>query len=415
MTAGVRPDVQAPGHGSCAPLRQGRRDRERTAWLALAASPGVGSATLARLVTVHAGPAAALEAVSRLSGDAGDRELAARLGLRRVQGLADALRAAARDPDAAERRMTSLGGWCLTPYDDAYPKPFASLADPPAVLFGLGDSGRLADQRMVAVVGTRRPTPLGRSLAARITTRLVEAGAGIVSGLAVGVDAVAHRATLDAGGVTLAVVGSGLDDPGPRANRWLARRILDLRGAIVSELAPGVPPTPGTFPRRNRLISILSAVTIVVEAPERSGALITARHALEQGRTLLVAPGRPMDPATAGCLALLRETPARPLVGLDEMLVDLGLDPAPASGVTPTGGRLSSEAALRLLGPAERAVAAVLRAGPATLDGIVAATSLPPGAVAAALTLLEMRGWAGPHGSVYLAAGPLLGGDGRHR
>jgi DNA processing protein len=394
------------------PGRHVAGDRERTAWLALAATPGVGAATLARLVTVHAGPAAALDAVSRLSGPAGDRELAARLGLRRVHGLADALQAAARRPDAVERRMTSLGGWCLTPYDAGYPEAFSELADPPAVLFGLGHPGRLAGTRSVAVVGTRRPTPQGRSIAARVTTRLVEAGADIISGLAVGIDAVAHRAALDAGGRTLAVVGSGLDDPGPRANRALARRMLEQDGAIVSELAPGVPPTAGTFPRRNRLISILAGATCVVEAPARSGALITARHALEQGRTLVVAPGRPMDLATAGCLALLRETPARPLVGLDEMLVDLGLDAATAPDSHAPAGRLSADAALALLGPAEREVAAALRGGPATLDGLAARTGLVPGAVAAALTLLEMRGWAAPHGSVYLAAGPLLASGG---
>ena len=141
----------------------------------------------------------------------------------------------------------------------------------------------------------------------------------MISGLAVGIDGAAHAAALDAGGATIAVVGSGLDDPYPAAHRRLARAIR-ARGAVISELAPGVRATQGTFPRRNRIISALARATIVVEAPARSGALITARHALEQGRILLVAPGRPMDPAVAGNLALLRETPARPLVGLDEMI-----------------------------------------------------------------------------------------------
>ena len=182
--------------------------------------------------------------------------------------------------------------------------------------------------------------------------------------------------------------------PGPAAHIVDSRGPSPSHGAIVSELAPGVSATQGTFPRRNRIISALAAATIVVEAPARSGALITARHALEQGRALLVAPGRPLDPAVAGCLALLRETPARPLVGLDEMLVDLGLDVAPgwphrraAAGSPPrprwrsSGHR--SEPSLRSCVAARDSV-----------DALVRASGQPPGVVAARSTLLQLRGWA---------------------
>ena len=200
----------------------------------------------------------------------------------------------------------------------------------------------------MAVVGTRRPAGQGRDLARRIATRLVEAGACVVSGLAVGVDGAAHRAALEAGGETVAVIGSGPDDPGPLVHRPLARAIV-RSGAVVSELPPGVRATRGTYPRRNRIISALARATIVVEAPARSGALITARHALEQGRPLLVAPGRPLDPAVAGSLALLRESPARPLVGLDEMIVDLGLVGEAPRAAGPGG--LSTDAALAMLRP----------------------------------------------------------------
>ena len=147
----------------------------------------------------------------------------------------------------------------------------------------------------------------------------------VVSGLAVGIDGAAHRAALDGGTGTIGVIGSGIDAPGPATQRHLAERIA-RRGAVVGELAPGVSATHGTFPRRNRIISGLCRATIVVEAPARSGALITARHALEQGRGLLVAPGRPLDRRISGNLALLRESPARVLVGLDEMIADLELD-----------------------------------------------------------------------------------------
>jgi DNA processing protein len=379
---------------------------ERTAWIALAATPGVGERTFERLLAVHGSAAAALEAVATLGARLADARLAARLGMRPRSGLVEIIRRSAADPGLPERRMIDLGGWTLTPLDADFPAALHALADPPLALFGVGSRDHLHD-RLVAVVGTRRATGAGRSLATRIGARLARARAVVVSGLAVGIDAAAHVGALDAGGPTVAVVASGLHEVGPAANRRLARAIVG-RGAIVSELAPGVTATQGTFPRRNRIISALAVGTIVVEAPARSGALITARHALEQGRTLLVAPGRPLDPAVAGCLALLRESPARPLVGLDEMLVDLRLDGAAPSG---TGAGFSTAAALDLLGPAERAVAQALRGGPRTVDALVRATGHAPGVVAATLTLLQLRGWARVLGPMQLPAGPLLEDD----
>jgi DNA processing protein len=179
------------------------------------------------------------------------------------------------------------------------------------------------------------------------------------------------------------------------------RRIVGSDGAVVSELAPGVLPTAGTFPRRNRIISVLASATIVVEAPARSGALITARHALEQGRRLLVVPGRPLDPSIAGCLALLRESPARPIVGLDELIEDLDLAVARprAPGMAPGRPGLS---------PLERAVASALGEGPQTLDRLIARSGHRAGEVAAAVTILQLRGLARSHGSLVLAAGALL-------
>jgi len=182
-------------------------------------------------------------------------------------------------------------------------------------------------------------------------------------------------------------------------------------GTIVSEHPPHVVPSRGTFPRRNRIISVLTSATIVVEAPVRSGALITARHALEQGRRLLVVPGRPGEPAAAGCLSLLRESPARPFVGLDEMIVDLRLDARSLDDHRSTPTALGYEAALGLLGPVEGAVARILHGGPATADMLIAATRLAPPVVAGALTLLQLRGWCQPLGAMHLPAGPLLAPD----
>lgn len=385
----------------------------RDAWIALASTTGVGDLTFERLLASFGGARQALQAVARLSPRKADRELARALGMRYRAGLAAAIRSSHDDPLRMQRAMTLLGGWTLTPCDAAYPARLTDIEAPPLVIYGLGDKDLLHRYRSVAVVGTRRPTPRGRDLAQHIARRLVEVGTVVVSGLAIGVDGAAHRAVLEAGGRTIAVVGGGLDAPGPTTHRQLARDIART-GAVVSELAPGVSPTQGTFPRRNRIISALASAIIVVEAPARSGALITARHALEQGRQLMVAPGRPLDRRVAGNLALLRESPAIPLVGLDEMVVDLNLDQAMEES-TDTRERpalLSREAALGSLGDQERTVATSLCDGPQTVDRICGLTDMEPGVVAAALTILQLRGWAQVLGTTILPAGPLLSASG---
>ena len=239
------------------------------------------------------------------------------------RSLAAGIRGVAQDPGRTQRRVQELGGWVVTPWDETFPAPLRRIEPQPPVLFGLGEVGVLAREPLIAVVGTRRPTPGGRLLATRVASALATHGATVVSGLAVGIDGAAHAAVTDLASPTVAVIGGGMAVGVPRAHRLLARAILDTGGAIVGEHPPDVLPTRGTFPRRNRIISGLALATVVVEAPVRSGALITARHALEQGRLLFVAPGRPGDPTMAGALALLRETPARPLVGVEELVVDL--------------------------------------------------------------------------------------------
>ncbi len=378
---------------------------EREAWIALAATSGVGDVTFRRLVTLHGSAAAALAAVAGLPPGRADREVAGMTRTRPRAGLGRRLRAAATDPRRVPQEMARLGGWLLTPLDPDYPESLHAIEEPPPVLYGLGAPDLLSRPRLVSVVGTRRPTAVGRDLASRIATRLVEAGAVVVSGLARGVDGAAHLAVLEASGHTIAVAGSGIDAPSPAGHRRLAARIA-TDGAIVSELGPGVRASQGTFPRRNRIISGLCIATIVVEAPARSGALITARHALEQGRRLLVAPGRPLDPRVAGNLVLLRESPARPLVGLDELVADLGL--AETAGSRDAGDTLSAAGALSLLAPTQRAVAEVLAKGPSSVDVLCGATGLEPGVVAASLTMLQLRGWARVHGAIQLPAGPLV-------
>lgn len=379
---------------------------ERAAWLSLAAVDGVGPVHFAALV----GEAGGAHRVLDLGRHDALEDLAA--GRRLSRAVRTAVTEAAQDPPRAQAELTAAGVWTITPLDPTYPSGFRSLADPPPVLYGQGDPAVLERPRRVSVVGTRRPSALGRALAGAIARQLVQLDALVISGLAFGIDGAAQAATVAVGGLTLGVIGSGHQRPGPRAHAALVRDIL-ARGAVVGELPPHARPTRGTFPRRNRLLSALSQAVIVVEAPARSGAVNTAHHALEQGRALFVVPGRPGDRLTAGCLRLLRETEARPVVGLDELVADLGeLWPPRAAG---GGGApaaqgvpgLSWTEALALLGPAERAVAGVLGAGPAGLDRVIASTGLAPATAASATTVLQLRGWVTLVGATYVAAGPL--------
>lgn len=377
---------------------------EREAWIALAGTPGVGDLTFARLLEVHGSARATLAAVAGLAPGRADRALAQWTRVRLRPGLARAIRRAAGEPGRIERQTEALGGWILTPVDDTYPAALRAIEEPPPAVYGLGDPATLSSRPLVAVVGTRRPTAVARDLATRIGQRLAEVRATVVSGLALGIDGVAHRAALDGATRTIGVIGSGIDAPGPAPNRRLAARIA-AHGAVISELAPGVRASRGTFPRRNRIISGLCCATIVVEAPARSGALITARHALEQGRRVLVAPGRPFDPRIQGNLVLLRESPARPLIGLDEMVADLDL--VERAGAGESTSQLTQNGALRLLEPTQRQVARALARGPSTIDGLCRSTQLDPGVVSAALTMLQLRGWASTYGATQLPAGPL--------
>ncbi|MFI5261328.1 MAG: DNA-processing protein DprA [Candidatus Limnocylindrales bacterium] len=385
-----------------------RDDGERRAWVALAGVSGMGPARFGSLVGAAGGARAVLELAACGEWTRLDAQERVAPALRTaIQGLARAV------PDVPED-VVRHGVWTLTPLDEGYPDAFAVLPDPPPVLYGWGDPATLGEGRRVTVVGTRRPSIAGRALAGAIARQLVELRVAVVSGLAFGIDGAAHAATVAAGGVTVGVIGAGHGQPGPRAHRDLVGAILASGGAVVSELPPRTAPSRTTFPRRNRLLSALGAAVIVVEAPLRSGAVSTAHHALEHGHPLFVVPGRPGDRLTAGCLRLLRETEARPLVGLDELVADLaslgilaGSGTGVARGSRATGPTLSRRAALGLLGPAERAVAEVLSRGPAGLDRLIETTGLAPATAAGAVTVLQLRGWVTGMGATFVAAGPL--------
>ncbi len=224
---------------------------EREAWLTLASVTGVGESIFWGLIAAHGGAAEALGAVASGWKPPDDE-------WRIIRSTRLAITEAFRDPGAVADRVAALGLWTVTPLDPGYPQRLRDIDPPPAVIFGWGDPACLTAVRTVAVVGTRRPTLPGRQMAARIATRLAEAGAVVVSGLAMGIDGAAHAATVNAGGLTVAVIGGGHSHPGPGAHRGLTRTIVDTGGAVISELAPDKTPTKGTFPRRNRIISALA-------------------------------------------------------------------------------------------------------------------------------------------------------------
>lgn len=402
------------GIGPAGPLGDDRPVRgpaggaeEREALAVLVSVEGLGPMTLGRLVE-GAGSARAI--LDLAQGPGGSRAVAALSADERWDGralepgLAARIVAAAADRDEILAGIAAAGLEIVTLTDSTYPSRLRSIALPPHVLFIRGEPAALTTHRAIAVVGTRRPTPAGRAIAGRIAQSLVRAGACVVSGLAVGVDGAAHEAALREGGRTVAVIGSGHARLYPAAHDRLAAAIVDSGGVVVSEFAPDVHATKGTFPRRNRLISGLSEATVVVEAPARSGALTTAAWALEQGRGCFLVPGALDAPMSAGCLAFLREASAeaRIVAGLPELLDDLGLSgaaglpgeaerPPPSVSGTGTWRRRgpSREAVLQGMDRTPRRVAEALLAGAATVDELVAVTSLPVATVLAAITRLE--------------------------
>ena len=370
---------------------------ERDAWAVLASVHGLGQATFALLLREQG---CALRVVELAASGAGLRLIRdgpARGRRSLPQPTVDALAAAAGDAGGIVARMHADGIAVLTVDDGAYPARLRTVEEPPHVLFVRGAPAALATPRAVAVVGTRRPTEPGRRVAARIADALARTGAVVVSGLAVGIDGAAHAAVVAADRPTVAVLGSGHDRLFPRAHVRLASAIVESGGAVVSELPPDASPSKGTFPRRNRLISGLADATVVVEAAARSGALITARWALEQGRGCFLVPGSIDAPTSAGCLAFLRAFAgeARIVAGIAELVDDLGLldstgPEVDSASKTPAAGP-SREAILAVLGGAEARVAAALADGATTADELAERTDLPIAAVLGTLTLLEMR------------------------
>ncbi len=366
---------------------------ERDCWTVLASVSGLGPRTFALLLAEHGSARRVVELAATETGRGTVRDGPGRDRDRLPAPMIEALGIAARHAPALLGRLRELEVGVITVDDEAYPRRLRDLAEPPLVLFVRGDPASLVGEHAVAIVGTRRPTESGRRIAARIADQLTRLGSVVVSGLAVGIDGAAHAAAVIAGGPTVAVLGSGHDRLFPRAHARLAVDIVGAGGAVVSELPPDARPTSGTFPRRNRLISGLADATVVVEAAPRSGALITARWALEQGRDCFLVPGSIDAPASAGCLAFLREFAgeARIVAGVAELVDDLGLVRSGTAEPHPSGS-VTLEAALAVLGGVEAEVAAALIEGLTTADELAVRTGRPVATILGTLTVLEMRG-----------------------
>ena len=283
------------------------------------------------------------------------------------------------DERATLERLAAAGFRFLARSAAGFPPLLRAVHDPPPGLFLRGDADQeLLSRPAVAIVGARACSGYGASVARIFGRELAAAGLVVVSGLARGVDAEAHRGALEAGGATVAVLGCGIDRDYPAAHAELARRIA-ATGLVVSEYAPGVEPAPWRFPARNRIIAGLSAVVAVVEARERSGALITADLALEEGREVFAVPGEITSALSAGTNALLK-LGAAPLTSAADVLSCFGLEPEPAAAVAVEG------AAATLL--------ALLRDAPAGADELARRSGFDAGEVARALVELELAGLA---------------------
>ena len=340
-------------------------------WFALSSVPLVGNVTCRRLVEHFGSPGKALAAsLDELSAVKGVNSSAAR-SLRSHDGQKAA--------ELAVAALARSGARLVTLLDKEYPSLLKEISDPPPFLYLKGKLPNSSTS--IAIVGSRRASDYGISVTARLSRELAEQGVTIVSGLALGVDAAAHRGALQLSGATVGVLGCGIDLIYPPENRGLYRE-MEEKGAIVSEFAPGTPPDAPNFPRRNRIISGMSRGVLVVEAAERSGSLITARFALEQGREVFAVPGNINFRASRGTNSLIKEG-----AKLVETVADI-------MGELPPGGNLPQWARKQHfnLSPDEEKLTALLAEKPLQIDELTVRSGLTVPAVSAMLLRLELQG-----------------------
>jgi DNA processing protein len=280
-------------------------------------------------------------------------------------------------------RAREIGVAVLLQGEPGYPASLMDLPDPPPLLYALGDIS-LLDRCCVGIVGTRHASAAGERSAHRMAARLVDAGVVVVSGMAFGIDAAAHRGALDGGGGTIAVLGSGVDVPYPPSHATLHDRIA-RHGLVLSEAMIGTRPGRGAFPKRNRIIAALSETLVVIEAGDRSGALITSRQALDLGRTVAAVPGPIDSPRHIGSNRLLAEGAS--FVGsIDDVLSIAAIDPEPGGHEPAMTARESSD------DPVRKRILEAVRSGATDVEDLARSTQLTPREFAHALSLLELNG-----------------------
>jgi DNA processing protein len=372
--------------------------QELQAWLRLTLTPGVGNATARKLLAAFGSAQAVFEQSSLTLRQLGSEKLAS--ALQTEPPTLAALLQTTRDwlQAGSDRCIATLG-------DAAYPAALLDIEDPPLMLYMLGTLCTRPDTaatlaRSLAIVGSRNPTPQGESNARQFAKAFGEAGLCVVSGLALGIDGAAHDGALLGGGDTIAVVGTGLDRVYPKKHLALAHRIAK-QGMLVSEFPLGTPPLTANFPKRNRIISGLSLGTLVVEAALKSGSLITARLAAEQGKEVFAIPGSIHSPQSRGCHALIKQGAKLVEVAQDVLeelrLAPVGAGAGPGSGNTPDSrdaadGAAPDDDADAQPGGAQGALLAALGFDPVSLDALQARCGLPTAQLQAQLLELELDG-----------------------
>ena len=370
--------MKASRSGTPDPVTETPTERLRD-WLRLLHTPGLGPRRVARLLETFGTPAAALQADSRAWATAGVT------GHPRDAGALAAREAGVDDDLAWLARDTRHH--ILTRDDPAYPALLAELPDPPPALYLVGDPGLLR-RPQIAIVGSREATPQGLRHAERFAEALAAAGLTVTSGLALGIDGAAHHGALAcATGSTVAVVATGPDRVYPSAHRRLAHRIAD-HGLMVSLWPVGTLARAGHFPQRNRVISGLALGTLVVEAALRSGSLITARLAAEQGRSVYAIPGSILSPVSRGCHRLIQQG-AQLVESPDDILEDLA-DWLGVGGQAPPDTAAPADAAS--LDPEHERVLTLMGFDPVGLEELLQRTGLTVEALSSILVLLELNG-----------------------
>jgi len=343
--------------------------------------PGIGNAVIRRLKENFGSARAGLEASEGELKEVLPPQICEKL----LRGRSS--RSILRRLEGELKLVRSSGCRTVAFGEEGYPPNLVHIYDPPPILFIKGEL-KPDDKFAVSVVGTRRATTYGKDACARLTKEIVRQGFTVVSGMARGIDTVAHRSALDGGGRTIAVLGSGLSKIYPKENADLAKEI-SRNGALISEFPMTTPPVDVNFPRRNRIISGLSLATIVIEADERSGALITADFALEQGREVLAVPGSIFSRCSKGTHKLIKEGAAL-MESVDDLLSALNIPKA-----EPEREAASQEKMPLDLEEEEKAVLDVIPFTPIHIDEISASVDMPSNKVSSILLMLELKGLVG--------------------